>query len=211
MKQAKCEKGHIFDADTYSECPYCNQQENTINFADDSYEEIGKTAPLGGFGNRTVETPRDSSTIGKTVAPQAYRKKQEEMSKTVGVFVKKNDLDPVVGWLVCIEGHDKGKDYRILAKTNSIGRGEEMDICIKGDSTISSDRHAKIDYDVKNNKFYLLPAENKNTIYLNDAPVYAATMLNAYDTIQFGLSKVSFVPFCNEQFKWSDTEKAGDK
>lgn len=27
--------------------------------------------------------------------------------------LKISTVDPVVGWLTCIEGHDKGKDYRI--------------------------------------------------------------------------------------------------
>lgn len=50
--------------------------------------------------------------IGATVAPQSYRKKkeqEEDVGKTVGVLQKSMKLEPVVGWLVCIEGADKGK------------------------------------------------------------------------------------------------------
>ena len=100
------------------------------------------------------------------------------------------------------KGHDKGCDYRLCAKTNSIGRGEDMDVRIKGDDTISSNIHAKIDYDVLNNAFYLLPANNRNTIYVNNAPLYAAQRLNPYDRLRFGQSELLFVPFCCDRFTW---------
>ena len=68
------------------------------------------------------------------------------------------------------------------------------------------DTHAKIDYDVLNNQFYLIPANNRNTIYCNGSPVYAAQKLSAYDRLRLGDTEVLFVPFCCEHFTWSEGE-----
>jgi pSer/pThr/pTyr-binding forkhead associated (FHA) protein len=149
------------------------------------------------------------SEIGATVAPEAYRKKEEpkeeeDVGKTVGVFKKSMNLEPVVGWLVCIDGTEKGKDFRVWAKNNTIGRSEKMDVCIKGDATISRENHARLAYDEKHNKFHLIPAESTNNIYLNDEPIYVPSVLEAYDVIELGESRFIFVPLCNDRFDWKD-------
>ena len=111
-------------------------------------------------------------------------------------------MEPVVGWFVCIEGAEKGKDYRILAKNNSIGRSEKMDICIKKDDTISRENHAKIAYDEKHNTFHLIPGDSANNIYIGEDPVYVPTKLQAKDVVELGETKLMFVPFCNDDFTW---------
>lgn len=202
MAQQRCSRGHIFDTDIYgTSCPYCDSMTHSIDFGANS--DIGATVPpMEDIGKSVPVSTIVPEKINKTAPPASYVAEQEKLKKTVGVFVKQTGLDPVVGWLVCINGHDKGRDYRLCAKTNTIGRGEEMDVRIKGDDTISSNIHAKIDYDMLNNNFYLLPANNKNTIYVNNAPLYAAQKLNAYDKLRFGQSELMFVPFCSDNFVW---------
>lgn len=194
MAVQECGNGHLYDTDQYASCPYCQGGGNRINFGEPS--NIGKTV---GISPNTAD-----SEVGATVAPSAYRKQQDEKEtgKTVAVFQKKMSFEPMVGWLVCIEGSEKGKDYKIYVKNNTIGRSEKMDICIKGDTTISRENHARLAYDEKHNAFYLIPAENTNTIYLNEEPVYVPSRLKAYDMIEFGDCKLVFVPFCNEKFTW---------
>lgn len=188
MAIIECGQGHLYDTDQYDVCPYCNGGGNVID-----------------FGSRA------GGEIGATVAPDGYMKRQREEDKTVGVLNKKMHIEPVVGWLVCIKGPDKGKDYRIWAKNNTIGRSGEMDICIKGDDTISRENHARLAYDEKHNNFHLIPAENTNNIYLNDEPVYVPTKLDAYDCIEFGNSKLVFLPFCSEKFTWKTGLTEGEK
>lgn len=198
MAITECGNGHLYDTDQYAACPYCNGGFNTINFgAASDAGDIGRTVPVGGFSSGTSE-------IDNTVAPESYRKKQEQEDKTVGVFGKRMNLEPVTAWLVCIEGTNKGKDYKLWAKNNTIGRSEDMDVCIKGDMSISRQNHARLSYDEKHNDFYLIPAENTNNIYINDEPVYIPTKLSAYDCIEFGESKMVFVPFCSDKFTWKD-------
>ena len=193
MAIQECVNGHLYDTEQYASCPYCQGDGNRINFG---ASEVGKTVAT------SIGEP--AASPGVTVAPASYGKGQDrsDTGKTVGVFQKKMSFEPVVGWLVCVEGPEKGKDYRIYGKNNTVGRSEKMDICIKGDSTISRENHARLAYDGKHNAFHLIPAESTNTIYLNDEPVYVPAKLKDYDVIEFGDCKMLFVPFCNDRFTW---------
>lgn len=190
MAIQECVNGHLYDTDQYASCPYCQGDGNRINFGS---AEIGRTVGVA-----------PGAEVGATVAPMGYAKQQDrsDTGKTVGVFQKKMSFEPVVGWLVCIDGPEKGKDYKIYGRNNTVGRSEKMDICIKGDTTISRENHARLAYDEKHNAFHLIPAESTNTIYLNDEPVYVPAKLNDYDVIEFGDCKLVFTPFCNERFTW---------
>ncbi len=191
MALRECENGHLYDPNQYQACPYCGNNMNMVEYGGSS--NIGKTVGMG-----------MSPEVGATVAPASYNMRDDGIGKTVGLLKKSMKIEPVVGWLVCIEGKDKGKDYRIEAKNNTIGRSESMDICISGDDTISRENHARLAYDVKHNAFHLVPAESTNSIYLNDEPVYIPTKLNEDDVIEFGESKFVFIPFCDDKFNWQD-------
>lgn len=175
--------------------------------------DMGKTAPIGGGYGGGV--PAGDS--GATQPPRGYRareKRADEEQHTVGDMQQSMGLEPVVGWLVCIEGKEKGKDYRLLGRINTIGRGEKMDVCIKGDPTISKENHARLGYDPKNNRFRLIPAASANNIYLNEEVVDVPTPLKAYDVMEFGQTKLVFIPLCSTRFSWADgvrgPEEKGD-
>lgn len=215
MALTECANGHLYDSDQYSSCPYCQGGMNRVEFGGGD-SGIGKTVGVGASSSSGVSYLDGSpvhSEIGATVAPASYRNRAPETDtgKTVAVLKKSMNIEPVVGWLVCIEGKEKGKDFRIEAKNNTIGRSEKMDICIKGDETISRENHARLAYDVKHNAFHLIPAESTNSIYVNEEPVYVPTKLSAYDLIELGESKFLFVPFCAERFNWQDGWQDGTK
>ncbi len=205
MALQECANGHIYDTDQFPRCPYCGGGTNMISF--DGGSSIGKTVAAG------PAAPAGPSAVGSTVAPQSYIKGHDnkvDTGKTVGVFQRKLQFDPVVGWLVCIEGPDKGKDFRVFGRNNSIGRSESMDICIKNDKTISRENHARVSYDQKHNTFYIVPAESANTIYLNDQPVYVPAILGARDIIELGEGKFMFIPFCDDSFTWKNDSEQGE-
>ena len=154
-----------------------------------------KTMPPKGWGPQG--TPASPFAGGVTVA---------EGGRTVGMMQSQMGFDPVVGWLACVEGPSRGKSYTIRGGINSIGRGDRMDIVITGDLKISSENHAKISYSEKNNRFNLLPGEGRNIVYLNDEEVFSPMPLKAYDLIDFGETKLIFVPLCGEQFTWKKEE-----
>ncbi len=224
----RCGNNHVYDADLYASCPYCSGQGNSIQFGAFG-NDGGKTfAPGAGFGGTVAPTDMGATVfsgaepmgytqpqilpnpeeMGKTVAPESYLDRQRREGKTIGVFKNKFSLDPVVGWMVCIEGPDQGRSYELLARINFIGRGDKADVKLK-DMTISKEQ-AKLGYDVKHNNFYLIPGESTNTTYLNDVPLYVPTPIAAYDLVEMGESKLMFIPFCGERFQWSNVVKQGE-
>jgi hypothetical protein len=120
-------------------------------------------------------------------------------------------MNPVTGWIICIEGPSKGRDYRVLMEKNFIGRSDGMDIQILGDNSIAKHNHAIIVYDPKKRQTILLPGDAQGLVYVNDEAIYAPVELHGYDVIELGKSKFLFVPLCGEHFEWQDTENKKDK
>lgn len=197
MAIQECGNGHLYDTDQYATCPYCSGAGNRMDFRFKGADEVGKTVGPG------------SHSVGATVAPSVHRQATgaSDTGKTVGVFQKKMSFEPVVGWLVCVEGKEKGKDYRIYGKNNTIGRDDRSDICLKGDDSISRENHAKLAYDRKHNNFHIIPADGTNPVYLNEEPVYVPEKLKANDILEIGELKLMFIPFCNDNFKWEQPDK----
>ena len=129
-----------------------------------------------------------------------------EGGRTVGVMQSQMGFDPVVGWLACVAGPSRGKSYTIRGGINSIGRSDRMDITITGDMKLSAENHAKLSYSERNNRFNLIPGDGRNIIYLNGEEVFAPVPLKAYDLIDFGETKLLFVPLCGEHFTWKQEE-----
>jgi len=117
-------------------------------------------------------------------------------------------LNPVTGWLVCVHGPSKGRDYKIFTEKNFVGRSDGMDIQILGDNYISKRNHAVFVYDPKKRKTLILPGDSQGLVYVNDEAVYSPLELNEYDTIELGKSKFVFVPLCGDKFEWLDLEDA---
>lgn len=218
MATTECGRGHIYDSDIYPSCPYCSNTQPVINFdrtvrdgAQPAAYAEDRTAPVG-FGragaNAGFEEIRGTASVmqddGVTQPPRDYARgrRADEEQHTVGDMGQRLGLEPVVGWLVCIEGRDKGRAYELWGRINTIGRSERMDVCIKGDQSISKENHARLGYDPKNNRFRLIPAASTNNIYLNDDVVDVPTQLHSYDVIEFGETKLAFIPFCSSRFTW---------
>ena len=160
-----------------------------------------KTAPPRGYG---VPQPDPAPTAPPP--PPGFGVSVTAAGKTVGMMQSQMGFDPVVGWLACVEGPSRGKSYTVRGGVNAIGRSERMDIVITGDLKISSENHAKISYSDKHNRFNLLPGEGRNIVYLNDEEVFTPMPLKAYDLIDFGETKLLFVPLCGEKFTWEDKD-----
>jgi hypothetical protein len=191
MTMKQCAEGHFYSATQHSSCPYCGITD--LN--------IGPTVP-----KRPDVVKGDQKTT-----PRGGRSDPVDDGGTVGVVKKQLGIDPTVGWLVCVEGPDRGRDYRIRSGRNFIGRAEQMHIRIEGDRTINRDKHAVIGYDPKRGRFTLGPGEGSGLTYLNDEPVEASVALKARDTIELGETKLVFVPFCGDEFKWRTDEPPSGK
>ena len=120
------------------------------------------------------------------------------------LLAKKIGFDPAVGFLVCIAGPNRGKDYKLVAGRNFIGRAAAMDVALTDDDTVSRESHALVTYDVKHNKFSLSPGQGRGITYCNDEQVEMVRPLKAYDIIEVGKSQLLFLPLCGENFQWNE-------
>ena len=126
----------------------------------------------------------------------------EDNDRTTAYWSKDVKVDPVVGWLACIKGPEKGQDYRIVSERNFIGRNEEMDIRVEGDMTISRKNHCSISYNPKQRIFIITPGEGNGLVYINNEALYTSRQLESYDMIEIGESKFIFVNLCGQNFDW---------
>lgn len=113
-------------------------------------------------------------------------------------------FDPVVGWLICTKGPNRGRDYRLHSGTNFVGRSKEMDVCIEHDQTISKRNAASISYDDRSRTFFIQKGEVRNLLYLNGKPVRSDADITMYDRIEIGATELVFVPLCSDTFNWQD-------
>ncbi len=138
----------------------------------------------------------------------ATQEKKETLQQTevdVDEMLFMNKIQPVCGWIVCIEGPRQGKDYKIHEGKNFVGRADDMDIQVLGDNKINRRNHAIFVYDPKKHETVLLPGDSNGLVYHNDNAVYVPVVLSVYDVIEIGASKFLFIPFCGDHFRWEDS------
>lgn len=200
MEIVQCSKGHFYDSSKHKSCPYCNPR-----------EEESRTVSMGSELDaleRNVHSYLDEDDIGKTVAIVGNcDESEEDDNKTIAIFSKKNStykMDPVVGWLIILNGESKGRDYRLHSDNNFIGRSSEMDVNLEHDSTVSRENHAVLAYDSKLHQFVLSAAGGRAIIRVNDEPVYNITKLKDYDKIEIGETIMLFRSLCGDDFSWND-------
>lgn len=205
MDMKRCPQGHFYDAARAAACPYCagSDKQNKTHVIDSSHttaqtKEMNPADDV--LKTRPVQEPSENNI--PVTRPLNDPRQKEKENKTVAIVYKETGMDPVTGWLVCTEGPGKGKDYRLHSAKNMIGRSEKMDVCIAGDDTVSRDVHAIVSFEPRKGVFRIYQGESKSLVYLNGEEVINPEELKAYDAIEVGKTKLLFIPFCGENFKW---------
>ncbi len=194
MALTRCENGHFYDSKKFTHCPYDGVP--SIDFGEEEKEPLRgdhHTTPAGASEAIEVDLATRRVDMG---GPAVHGSGAAEPEGT-------EEIDPVVGWLVCIHGPERGRDYRIHSENNFVGRSEKMDIRIENDSLISREKHTVVTFDPQNNIFYISPGDGKSLVYLNGKAVLVHQELKPYDEILIGATKLRFAPFCGDRFKWS--------
>lgn len=171
----------------------------------------GNTMPLNAVpaanGNTLpLNPPVNTASLPGNNQAGGLRDQVDDVNKTVGFFKKSNGKEPVVGWLVCVEGKHYGEDFRIRMGRNFIGRGNNMDIVLPNDNSISREKHSIIVYEPQENMYVLLAGESKELSYLNGQVVLSPQLLKPYDKIKLGNTVLMFVPLCGDDFVWKAEE-----
>lgn len=211
----KC--GQYYNPALHSSCPACGEQASVGNFPPTRKPESGSfNAPGIGVGagsfsptvapGITASVPQGgafNATIPVNNHPMDGPADPFSTPTVIGGEQGNDDspVEPVVGWLVCVDGPVRGTDFRIHAGYNYIGR-ETGDIHIHGDMQISRQNHAMIAYDSSERTYYVGPSAGRNLIKVNGKTVLNAVEIKTYDIISIGTTKLMFVALCGEQFGW---------
>lgn len=201
MTLVKCPNGHYYDSSRFgNNCPHCGMSGAASIGADQT------TVPLN-----IPDAPQPANAVTEPLTvPQPANVTAPTVSdddRTLPVTADMLDgmaekPAPVVGWLVCTDGVNKGTDYRLHQGRNFIGRSPEMDVCILGDNTVSRSSHAIVVYDPRSNVYLAQPGSSKELFYVNDKLVLNPVELKTMDLLNIGDTKLMFVPLCGEQFHW---------
>lgn len=189
MALVQCENNHFYDDTKESSCPYCAKLNN------DSNAQFGLGEQLTSYYAMPLDYDEDESQ--KT---QAYDEDVTDFQKTIGFFDTDTQNLLTTGWIVCINGKMKGKDYSIHSGRNFAGRSFEMDIALTDDLEITREAHFSIVFEPKSSVYFIVPGAGRT--YLNKKIVTEACELKENDEIQAGQSIYVFVPFCKEGRKW---------
>jgi hypothetical protein len=183
MKQYQCARHHLYNAPAgYSGgCPICAAQD----------AELARTRGLWAAPDGTVQPqpPADAAALPPTVGAYAHLAQ---------------GVEPVVGWVACVAGPDRGRDWRLVAGRNAIGRAEGMAVRLDGDAAVSRERHAVISFDPRRGSFSLSPGEGTGLVYCNGQEVVLPVPLAAHDRIELGKSTLRFVPLVGDAFTWTE-------
>jgi len=116
---------------------------------------------------------------------------------------KEEKEDPIVGWLVIVNGKGKTNVLTLGYGMNSIGRSPDERVSINfGDEQISRNKHAIITYDPRGRKFYVQHGGGKNLTYLGDQVLLVPMELKGGEEILIGQTTLRFMPLCGEHFDW---------
>ena len=218
MKVTRCAKGHFYDGEKFAVCPYCNEPGETVTTAANPTGTI-PLMPNIPYPPTDVPNPKTDNDDGVTMTYEEGIEKEVTQSYDWGAhgngqntasagsggnepqFVQAARFEPVVGWLVCVEGKERGRDYRLLAGRNYVGRSVDMDVSIPDDQQLSREKHCSIIYDPRSFRFVLLPGDSTLTM-VNGAAQNAPCDINDGDIISCGSTKLCLIRFCKEGRDW---------
>ena len=208
MSMNKCPSGlHFYDDEKYTQCPYCLKNAETgIEDVNEMLTEFKNVE----IGEMLTEKNEDSSLLNSYRLIADSLKEGIEIDDvdsdlTIGVYSEEKGNKLLVGWLVCILGAEKGRDYRLFHGVNRMGQGRGCEIEIVDDPEMSSEQ-LRIVYDGKGACFYVVPTDG-NLTYLNGQVLKEAKPIFKGDKLSTGSSVFVFVPFLDNGKTWDDFEK----
>ncbi len=216
MPILRCPHGHYYDSVRFSSCPHCgiSIQADVPEMNEKKPSGKPEKARGGLFGwldrDKTIALSQEKPLLQNdetTIALESVDVyNTDDDVKTVGFYSGAKGNDYVTGWLVCVEGPEKGRDYRLHHGFNRIGRDPGMDIQVADDPAITRKNHCSIVYDDRGNQFSLVPSVGALT-YFKDSLLVKAEMLQMGDLITMGNSTFEFIPFCRKGRVWEKEEE----
>lgn len=212
-KLTKCSNQHFYEAEKYDTCPFCEK----MGLAGSNSATVPVSKPA--VNSFEPSFPTDTVPVGMQFTPNGPTQKLNsnpnenktqnldeafaDSTCTVAKFsVGANGKEPVVGWLVAVEGKHKGEDFRLKAGNNFIGRDRTMDVVLSNDNSVSRNKHAIITYDPMGNVFIVRGGESHELSYLNGQILLEPKVINNYDKLLIGNTTLMFISLVGDKFTW---------
>ena len=212
MELRRCKNGHSYDPAISPDCPECAGRTVALVNTDMNYgpvdygfgmpmDNVGKTQPIQ--RDTVPVNPKPSSWANaEDYKTAGYNADTYNPTMPVNMGSEPMGTRPVTGWLVSVDGADKGKDFRLHSDMNYIGRSKNNDVVLASDPTVSRERHAMIAYDNRGKMFFFAPANGSSLVRQNGRPVLSTVELKTGDRLEIGEGTYMFVPLCGENFEW---------
>lgn len=210
MAIIRCAKGHYYDNVKFSRCPHCGvfvtmADEMTMAMPRGLFfdNDDDKTIALDNDDDRTIAFDEDDDkTIALSVPePKGAPEMLEDEDKTISHYAEEKGKDFLTGWMVCVKGAERGKDYRLHQGFNRVGRDPSMDVAVMGDLSIGRTAACAIVYDDKTNRFFVVPQPGAKA-YLNGSLIQGTEDMQSGDLLRVGESEFEFIAFCREGRVW---------
>ncbi len=200
MSIIRCARGlHFFDNTKYDECPHCGVKAKGNSAA---ASEMNDMVTMAQYNFDSSPESIQNVFMGNQAQRQHVQMDIDD-GRTIAYYSSLKGNDFVTGWLVCVSGPEKGRDYRLHHGFNKIGRAYNMDVYIAEDMYISKDGHCSVVYDAKDNLFYLVPSNGCIT-YLNGEVLQESTQIQSGDILHIGQSEFEFIAFCRGNRCWKE-------
>lgn len=187
MATRRCINGHIYDPNVYGDkCPFCPPSGGTVvnddldgrthvNIDDYSGKTIGGTAP-------TRPVQQDVEEGGTVI---------RHLGGPTGETSGGSGNRKLVGLLVCFDLNPLGEVYKIYEGRNMVGRKPSANICLAGDSQISSE-HLVILYREAEGVYWAIDNNSSNGTFVN-GNFENKVQLNSNDIITLGNTRLIFI------------------
>lgn len=231
MKLVKCDKGHYYDASSYDACPHCKMKAINIEKKESksevasSFEQeekkfvntdiIEKTTPMDmDFGS--VKETKDESSIpfsfeneeiendlNESIVDTLSVKRPEEIEATQPFVETGSKNNPVVGWLIAIDGPHFGESFSLIAGRNFIGRNIGLQIRLVEDKKVTRDAQATVMFDPESSLFFVEAGKSSGLAYINNQMISNITEIHKKDIIKLGNTRLLFIPFIDDEINWN--------
>lgn len=160
-------------------------------------DETLVTSPMAST-TTTIKSDDDPHT-------KIFRPSKQSASTGDAVAAATSDFaaEPVVGWLVVVDGPGRGQSLKLGFGMNSVGRDVDERVSLNfGDEEVSRKSHTLVTFDPKGRKFYLQHGGGINLTYIDDQPILQTHELKGREIISIGNTRLCFIPFCGSDFMW---------
>jgi len=158
------------------------------------------TSLMGGGGRRGKGTSLDPKRRGTRLYRPGFADDAAEPDEG-------DDVGPVTGWLVVLEGPGRGRAVELGFGLNTIGSSGDNRVQLDfGDAGISRDEHFSIAYDALNRQFHLMRGRGMNLVYIDNSPLTDARELHSHTDLRVGQSVLRFIALCGPDWAWPETD-----